>query len=76
MHARRRHQRGQPRHQVQRFQHDVRGAIPVRRLERVAHLARWRQRQTLAGHRRAAHIAAQPFELAALVWRDGHPGMQ
>ena len=72
----RRHQRRQPCHQVQRLQHHVGRAIPVRGLERIAHLARRRQRQTLAGHRRAAQVAAQPFELAALVRRDGHPGMQ
>ncbi len=41
------------RHQIQRLKHDAGGAIPVRRLERVAHLARCRQRQALAGHRRS-----------------------
>ncbi len=40
MHPRRRHQRGKPCHQVQRFQHDVRGAVAVGGPERLAHLAR------------------------------------
>jgi hypothetical protein len=50
-----------------RLDRDVGGAVLVRRLERVAHLARCRQRQALAGHRRSAHVAAQAFELLALI---------
>ena len=36
MHPRRRHQYGQPRHQIQRFQHEMRGTVAVRGLELVA----------------------------------------
>jgi hypothetical protein len=45
----RRHQRCEPRHPLQRLEHDLRRAIAVRRLERLADLPRSRQRQTLAG---------------------------
>ena len=38
VHARWRHQCGKARHQVQRVEHDVRGAVPVWGLELVAHL--------------------------------------
>jgi len=58
MHARRRNQRSQARHQIQRFQHDVRRAIEVGRLQRVAHVAGCRQRQALTGHRRATDVTA------------------
>ena len=74
VHPRLRHQRREARHQIQRLQHNVRGAIPIRRLERVAHLARCRQRQALAGHRRPAHIAAQSFQLLTLIRRNVHTG--
>jgi hypothetical protein len=36
---------------MQRLQYEVRGAVPVRRLERMANMVRCRQRQALAGHR-------------------------
>jgi hypothetical protein len=49
MHPPRRHQRREARHQIQRLEHEVRRAIAVRGLERVAHLARWSQCQPLAG---------------------------
>jgi hypothetical protein len=45
VHPRRRHQRGQPCHEIQRLDHDVRGAVPVWGLERVAHMARRSQAQ-------------------------------
>ena len=45
----RRHQRCEPRHPLQRLEHDLHRAIAVRRLERLADLPRSRQRQTLAG---------------------------
>src|SRR5580692_6325461 len=76
VHPRRRDQRREARHQIQRLEHNVRRAIPIRRFERVAHLARCRQRQALAGHRRSAHIAAQPFELLTLIRRNVHAGVQ
>ena len=76
VHPRCRHQRRETLHQIQRFEHDVRGAIPVRRLERVAHLTGCRQRQALAGHRRTAHIPAQPFEIRALIRRNVHACVQ
>ena len=51
-------------------------AIPVRSLELLANLARCGERQALAGHRRATHVAAQPLELLALVRRDVYARMQ
>ena len=43
IHPRPRHQRRQPRHEIQRLEDDVRGAVPVRRLELVANIPRRRQ---------------------------------
>jgi hypothetical protein len=40
VHLRRRHQRGKAGHEIQRLDHDVRGAVALRGLERVAHMAR------------------------------------
>lgn len=76
VHARWRHQRRQACHEIQRFKHDVRGAVAVWVLQRVAHVAGCRQRQTLAGHGRMAHVAAEALEPLALVRRDGHTGVQ
>jgi hypothetical protein len=61
---------------IQWFEHDVGGAIPVGRLERISHLTGCRQRQALAGHRGPAHVTAQAFELLALIRRNVHTGMQ
>jgi hypothetical protein len=61
VHARRRHQRRQARHQLQRLEHDLRRAIAVRRLERITDLALGGQCQALAGHGRATHVTAQPL---------------
>jgi IS30 family transposase len=55
MHPRRRHQRREPRHEVQRLQHDVRRAVPVRGLQPVADLALRREIEPVLGHRWAAH---------------------
>ena len=68
VHPRRRHQRRKPRHQVQRLEHEVRRAVPVRRLEGVPHLARGGQRQALHGHRRAARRSGTGVRALALVW--------
>jgi hypothetical protein len=76
VHPRRRHQRRQPCHEIQRLDHDVRGAVPVRGLERVAHMARRSQAQAFGGHRRAAHVATQPFKLRPLVGRNVDAGVQ
>ncbi len=76
VHPRLRHQRREARHQIERLEYDVGRAIPIGRLQRVAHLARCRQRQALAGHRRSAHIAAQPFELLTLMRCNVHAGVQ
>lgn len=52
-------------------------AVAVGGLEGVAHVARWRQRQSILRHRRAAHIAAaQPLELLALGWLNVDAGVQ
>ncbi len=43
---------------------------------RVAHMARCGEQHTLGGHRRAAHVTAQAFELLALVRRDVNASVQ
>ena len=52
----RRHQRCEPRHQVQRLEHEVGRAIAVRSLERIADLPRSRQRQTHRGDGRDGSV--------------------
>jgi hypothetical protein len=54
----------------------MRRAVPIRRLQPVAHLARCGQCQAIFRHRRATHVAAQPLEYLALLGRDVHAGMQ
>jgi len=55
------------RHQFHRLKLHVRRAVLPRRLERVTHLALWRERQALLADRRARDVPAQAFELLALV---------
>jgi len=76
VHPRWRHPCGQAGHQIQRLQHDVCRAIAIRSLQWVAHRARCTQRQSFLGHRRPAHVAAQPFELGALMGRDVEAGVR
>ena len=67
VHPRARHQRRQAQYKILRLERHMRRAIPVRRLQRIANLALRSQRQPLRRHRRAADVAAQPLELAALL---------
>jgi hypothetical protein len=83
VHPRTRHQRRQPREEVQRLEHHVRGTVTIGSLQRVPHLPPLRQRQPRLRHRRSCDVAAQPLHLVALIGprRDprvqrepGHPG--
>jgi hypothetical protein len=73
---RRRQQRREARHHLRRLEHEVRRAIAVRGLERVAHLAHCAQRQTILRHRRAADVAAQALEPGALAGCNRHARVQ
>ena len=70
------HQGGQPGNEVQGLEDDMRGTIPVRRLQLVANIAMGCQRQTRLRNGRAGDVAAQTLQLAPLVAGGGHPGMQ
>ena len=56
------------------FSH-LRRAIPVRGLEAVPNISLGCKRQPLSRDRRARDIAAQTFQLLALVRLARHPGM-
>ena len=70
------HQGGKPGNEVQGLEEDVRGPVPVRRLELIADVAVGRQRQALFRDRRSGDVAAQPFQLLAFIGPRRHPGMQ
>ena len=72
----RRHQCGQPGHEVQGLEHHVRGAVTVRGLETVANISLGGERQSFSRDRRARDIAAHAFQLLALVCLARDPGMQ
>ena len=67
VHTRLRHQRRQTGNEIQRFEDHMGGAVPVRRLELVTDVTIRCQTQPLLGYRRAADVAAQPFELLAFI---------
>lgn len=71
-----RHQRHQPRHEVQRLEHHVRGAVTVRRLQRVAHLALGGERQTTGGNGRPGDVAAQSLDLLSVIGTGRYAGVQ
>jgi len=64
------------RHQVDRLKLHVRRAVSPRRLELVPHPTLRRERQALLRDRRARDVAAQAFELLALVRLGGDARMQ
>jgi hypothetical protein len=56
----------------------VGGAVAVRRLGRVAHLALWRQRKAVRRHRRATHVdarAVSPFDRHSAILRARGPSL-
>jgi len=77
VHPRLRHQRREARHQIERLQHNVRGAIPIGRLQRVAAVApglvdtpltaTWTEAQHLWKDRAPMHRSATPSDIAQLV---------
>ena len=69
------HQRGQSCDEIQRLEEHMRGAVRVGRLQLVAYQAARGERQALLRERRAADVAAQPLELAALIGPRRHAGV-
>ena len=67
MQPRTRDQCGQPLHELQRRHHDMGGAVAVGALELQHDLARWIALEPFVGNGRAGDIAAQAFELLALM---------
>ena len=65
--ARRWHQCGEPRDEVERLEDQVGCSVAVGRFQRVADVAARGYEQPLFRHRRAADVAAQPFEFLALA---------
>ena len=61
---------------TQRLKHYVRRAIPVGCFEAVPNIPLSSERQPLSRDRRARDIAAQAFEILALMRLVRHPGMQ
>ena len=76
MRAWRRHQRCEFGDELDGLKLDVRRAVLPRRLELVANPALRRDRQALVADRRARDVAAQAFELLALVRLRGDAGVQ
>ena len=60
---------------VQWLKHDMRGAIPIRRLQSLVDEPLGGERETFAAHRRPRDGAAQPFEFVALICCCDHTGM-
>lgn len=76
MRAWRRRQRRQLGDKVHRIPFDMRGAVPPRGLELVAHPSLRRDRQPLFADRRARNVPAQLFQLLAFMRLGGNAGMQ
>ena len=63
------------RHQFEGFEDDVRRAITVRVLQRVADIAIGGERQALLCDHRPTDVATQPFELLALICSRRDPSV-
>ena len=74
MQTRARHQCGQALHEFQRQHPDVRGAVAPRAFELQHDLPRFIALESLVGDRGARDVAAQAFELLALVRATAHRG--
>ena len=61
---------------VQWLEHNMRGAIPIRRLQSVVDEPLGGERETFCADGRSRDVAAQPFEFVALVGGGDHAGMQ
>ena len=70
------HQGSETGDEVERLEDDVRGAIAVRCLELVTHLAIGGERQAFFRHCWAGNVAAQTFQLPAFIRPGHHTGMQ
>jgi hypothetical protein len=71
-----RHQRRQPLHELQRAQHQVRGAVAPRCLELELHLPCRVELHPLVRQRRPGDVAAQLFQPLAVMCADPHRGVQ
>ena len=69
-------QRGEPGDEVQGLEDDMGGAVAIGGLQLVAHLSTGRSRQALFRYRRAADVAAQPFQLVPFIGLGRHAGVQ
>ena len=67
-----RDQCGQALHELQRRHHDMGGAVALGALELQHDLAGWIALEPFVGNRRAGDIAAQAFELLALMGATAH----
>ncbi len=65
-----------PGDEIERLEDDAGRAVAVSRLQRVADASVRSERQALLRHRRAADVAAQPFELLAFIHARRHAGVQ
>ena len=74
--ARTRHQRRQGLHELQRRHHDVGGAVSVGALQLQHDLASAVALEAFIGNGRARDVAAQVFELLALIGAAAHRRMQ
>lgn len=74
--ARARHQSCQALHEFQRRHPDVRGAVAPGALQLQHDVTRRIFLEPLVGDRGAGDVAAQPFELLALMRAAAHAGMQ
>ena len=70
------HQCSQTGNEAQGFEDHMGGAIAIRCLQLVAHLAVGGQRQAFLGYGRSCDIAAQPFQLVPFPGFGRHTGMQ
>jgi hypothetical protein len=68
--SRRRHERRELGHELERFEQHVSRTVPPWMFQTVEHAAVGEQRQSLRGHRRPRTIAAKPLEALAIA--GGH----
>lgn len=60
----------------QRLKDHMSRPVPVRRLQRVAHLTLSGERQPPGGDRRPGDVATQPLDLLALIGPGGDAGVE
>jgi len=76
IHPRFRHQRRQPRDEVQGLENDMGGAVTIRGLQLIAHLALRGQCQALLRNRGSGDITTQALQLVALIGPGGNASVQ